>query len=88
MRKSKPYKESTGLAIQAMIDSARKDKYTDNKRELNFPQKKKKRDVTLKDIREWDRKRAYKEDTGVTVNAMMDSAVNDPYVDENPPSKF
>lgn len=88
MSKSKPYKESTGLAIQAMMDSARKDKYADNKREINFPQKKKKRDVTLKDIREWDKKRAYKEDTEVTVNAMMDSAINDPYVDEKLPSKF
>ncbi|MBS5761692.1 MAG: hypothetical protein KHW97_24960, partial [Bacteroides sp.] len=30
----------------------------------------------------------YKEDTGITINAMMESAVKDPYVDLNPPSKF
>lgn len=88
MNKSNSYKESTGLAIQAMMDSARKDEFSDHKREIHFPQKKKKRDVTLKDIREWGKKRAYKEDTGLTVNAMMASAINDPYVDENPPSKF
>ena len=45
-------------------------------------------DVTLKDIREWNKRRNYKEDTGITINAMMESAVKDPYVDLNPPSKF
>ena len=30
----------------------------------------------------------YKEDAGIAVNAMMASAINDPYVDLNPPSKF
>ena len=29
-----------------------------------------------------------KEDAGIAVNAMMASAINDPYVDLNPPSKF
>ena len=38
----------------------------------------KKRDVTLKDIREWNKRRNYKEDTGITINAMMESAVKDP----------
>lgn len=30
----------------------------------------------------------YKESTGITVNAMMESVINDQYIDENPPSKF
>ena len=36
----------------------------------------------------WNKRRNYKEDTGITINAMMESAVKDPYVDLNPPSKF
>lgn len=88
MGKSTPYKESTAIAIQAMMSAARKDEYADGKRRINFPQKKKKREVTLKDIREWNKRRVYKEDTGITVNAMMASAIKDPYVDLNPPSKF
>ena len=32
-------------------------------------------------------RRNYKEDAGIAVNAMMASAINDPYVDLNPPSK-
>ena len=81
MNKTISYKESTAIAIQAMMSAARKD-------ESNFPQNRKKRDVTLKDIREWNKRRNYKEDTGITINAMMESAVKDPYVDLNPPSKF
>lgn len=88
MSKSISYKESTAIAIQAMMSAARKDVYADRKRKINFPQKKKKREVTLKDIREWNKRRNYKEDTGITVNAMMESAIKDPYVDLNPPSKF
>ena len=71
MNKTISYKESTAIAIQAMISAARK-----------------KRDVTLKDVREWNKRRNYKEDAGIAVNAMMASAINDPYVDLNPPSKF
>lgn len=88
MSKSIPYKESTAIAIQAMISAARKDEYADRKRKIDFPQKKKKREVTLKDIREWNKRRNYKEDTEITVNAMIESAIKDPYVDLNPPSKF
>lgn len=85
--KKTTYKESTGMAINAMMESACKDEYIDKKRKTNFPQKKK-REVSLKDIREWNKKRSYKSDTAVTVNAMMESANNDPYVDLNPPSRF
>ena len=88
MNKSKPYKESTELAIYAMMESAQKDEYADKKISPNFPKKKKKRDVTLKDIREWNKKKIYKDDIEMTVNAMMDSAKNDPYADKNPPSRF
>lgn len=89
MFKPKSYHDSTGLAIYAMMESARKDKYADKKIEPNFPRKKKKkRDVTLKDIREWNKTKAYKNDVEITVNAMMESAINDPYADKNPPSRF
>ena len=88
MNKTISYKESTAIAIQAMMSAARKDEYADRKRKSNFHQNRKKRDVTLKDIREWNKRRNYKEDTGITINAMMESAVKDPYVDLNPPSKF
>ena len=84
MNKTISYKESTAIAIQAMMSAARKDEYADRKRKSNFPQNRKKRDVTLKDIREWNKRRNYKEDTGITINAMMESAVKDPYVDLNP----
>ena len=88
MGKSISYKESTAIAIQAMMSSARKDEYADRKRKINSPQNRKKREVTLKDIREGNKRRTYKEDAGITVNAMMESAIKDPYVDLNPPSKF
>ena len=88
MNKTISYKESTAIAIQAMMSTARKDEYADRKRKSGFPQNRKKRDVTLKDVREWNKRRNYKEDTGITINAMMESAVKDPYVDLNPPSKF
>ena len=88
MNKTISYKESTAIAIQAMISAARKDEYADRKRKSGFPQNRKKRDVTLKDVREWNKRRNYKEDAGIAVNAMMASAINDPYVDLNPPSKF
>ena len=52
MNKTISYKESTAIAIQAMMSAARKDEYADRKRKSNFPQNRKKRDVTLKDIRE------------------------------------
>lgn len=87
MNKTISYKESTAIAIQAMISAARKDEYADRKRKSGFPQNRKKRDVTL-DVREWNKRRNYKEDAGIAVNAMMASAINDPYVDLNPPSKF
>ena len=88
MNKTTSYQESTAIAIQAMTSAAKKDEYTDKKRGSNFPQSRIKRDVTLKDIREWSKKRSYKEDTGITINAMMESAMKDQYVDLNPPSKF
>ena len=88
MNKTISYKESTAIAIQAMISAARKDEYADRKRKSGFPQNRKKRDVTLKDVREWNKRRNYKEDAGIAVNAMMASAINDPSVDLNPPSKF
>lgn len=88
MGKLKTYKESTGWAIQAMKESAQKDRYTDNKREINFHQRRKSSSITLKDLREWNKKRNYKEETGLAVNAMIESAINDPYVDQNPPSLF
>ena len=68
MNKTISYKESTAIAIQAMMSAARKDEYADRKRKSNFPQNRKKRDVTLKDIREWNKRRNYKEDTGITIN--------------------
>ena len=52
MNKTISYKESTAIAIQAMISAARKDEYADRKRKSGFPQNRKKRDVTLKDVRE------------------------------------
>lgn len=52
MNKTISYKESTAIAIQAMMSAARKDEYADRKRKSNFSQNRKKRDVTLKDIRE------------------------------------
>ena len=55
MNKTISYKESTAIAIQAMMSAARKDEYADRKRKSNFPQNRKKRDVTLKDIREWNK---------------------------------
>ena len=88
MNKTISYKESTAIAIHAMISAARKDEYADRKRKSGFPQNRKKRDVTLKDVREWNKRRNYKENAGIAVNAMMASAINDPYVDLNPPSKF
>ena len=48
MNKTISYKESTAIAIQAMISAARKDEYADRKRKSGFPQNRKKRDVTLK----------------------------------------
>ena len=86
MNKTISYKESTAIAIQAMISAARKDEYADRKRKSGFPQNRKKRDVTLKDVREWNKRRNYKEDAGIAVNAMMASAINDPYVDLNLPA--
>ena len=44
--------------------------------------------VVFPNVREWNKRRNYKEDAGIAVNAMMASAINDPYVDLNPPSKF
>lgn len=88
MKKVRPYQELTGIAIQAMMDSARKDEYIDKKRVPHFPQKRTKATITLKDVREWGKKRHYKEETGLAVNAMMESAIKDPYVDVNPPSRF
>ena len=88
MNKAELYKETTAYAVRAMMESARKDEYVDKKVTINFPQKKKKRDVTLKDVREWNKKRVYKEDTGHVINAMMESAIKDPYIDKNPPSHF
>lgn len=88
MSKTIFYKDSTAIAIQAMISAARKDEYADRKRGNNFPKNRKKREVTLKDVREWNKRRNYKEDTGITINAMMESAIKDPYVDLNPPSKY
>ena len=57
MNKTISYKESTAIAIQAMISAARKDEYADRKRKSGFPQNRKKRDVTLKDVREWNKRR-------------------------------
>ena len=37
MGKSISYKESTAIAIQAMMSSARKDEYADRKRKINSP---------------------------------------------------
>lgn len=88
INKTISYKESTAIAIQAMMSAATKDEYADKKKKTNFPQSRKKRDVTLKDIREWNKRRNYKEDTGITISAMMESAIKDPYVDMNPPSQF
>lgn len=88
MNNSKSYREALAPGKEAVIDSACKDEYTDEMGGIHFPSKKKKRDVTLKDIREWNKKHVYKESMGVTVNAMIDSAINDPYIDKNPPSKF
>lgn len=88
MNKTTSYQESTAIAIQAMMSAAKKDDYIDKRKGNNFPQSRKKRDVTLKDIREWNKRRSYKEDTEITINAMMESAIKDPYVDLNPPSKF
>ena len=48
MNKTISYKESTAIAIQAMISAARKDEYADRKRKSGFPKNRKKRDVTLK----------------------------------------
>lgn len=45
MNKTISYKESTAIAIQAMMSAARKDEYADRKRKSNFPQNRKKRDV-------------------------------------------
>lgn len=89
MKKVTPYQELTGIAIEAMMDSARKDEYIDKKKVSYFPSKKNKpTTLTLKDIREWGKQRHYKENTGLAVNAMMESAINDPYADVNPPSLF
>ena len=38
MNKTISYKESTAIAIQAMISAARKDEYADRKRKSGFPQ--------------------------------------------------
>lgn len=37
MNKTISYKESTAIAIQAMISAARKDEYADRKRKSGFP---------------------------------------------------
>ena len=37
MNKTISYKESTAIAIQAMISAARKDEYADRKRKVVFP---------------------------------------------------
>ena len=37
MNKTISYKESTAIAIQAMISAARKDEYADRKRKIGFP---------------------------------------------------
>ena len=57
MNKTITYKDSTALAIQAMMSAARKDEYADRKKGNSFPQNRKKRDVTLKDVREWNKRR-------------------------------
>ena len=88
MSKTIFYKDSTAIAIQAMMSAARKDEYADRKRGNYFPKNRKKREVTLKDVREWNKRRNYKEDTEITINAMTESAIKDPYVDLNPPSKY
>ena len=44
MNKTISYKESTAIAIQAMMSAARKDEYADRKRKSGFPQNRKKRD--------------------------------------------
>ena len=88
MNKTISYKESTAIAIQAMISAARKDEYADRKRKSGFPKNRKKRDVTLKDVREWNKRRNYKDDARIADNAMLAPAINDPSVDLNPPSKF
>ena len=41
MNKTISYKESTAIAIQAMMSAARKDEYADRKRKSNFPTKQK-----------------------------------------------
>ena len=67
MNKTISYKESTAIAIQAMMSAARKDEYADRKRKSNFPQNRKKRDVTLKDIREWNKRRNHNQrDDGIS----------------------
>ena len=47
MNKTISYKESTAIAIQAMISAARKDEYAERKLKSGFPQNRKNRDVTL-----------------------------------------
>ena len=37
MNKTISYKESTAIAIQAMISAARKDEYADRKEKVDFP---------------------------------------------------
>ena len=41
MNKTISYRESTAIAIQAMISAARKDEYADRKRKSGFPQNRK-----------------------------------------------
>lgn len=40
MNKTISYKESTAIAIQAMISAARKDEYADRKEKVVFPKQK------------------------------------------------
>ena len=58
MNKTISYKESTAIAIQAMISAARKDEYADRKKKkVVFPKTERNVMSTLKDVREMEQKK-------------------------------
>ena len=58
------------------------------KEKVVFPKTRKKRDVTLKDVREWNKRRNYKEGCRNCRQCNDGVSYQRPYVDLNPPSKF
>lgn len=84
MKKSFKYNEYTGLAIQALMQSAEKDEFADQNPPSEFAKPAPKKKITnLKEWREFRQK--YKDKMEPAVKSLMESAKQDIYVDKNKP---